>query len=78
MSVMYFVVTRINMYLVDVRSSKYHDKAVDSLYVTGNGYLVTASTGSKFVKVWKIQHAQGEIVMAHADNAHYEEVARTR
>lgn len=38
------------------RSSKYHDKAVDALFPTDNGYLVTASTGSRFIKVWKLKH----------------------
>ena len=27
------------------RSSKYHDKAVDTAYLTDNGYLITASAG---------------------------------
>ena len=36
------------------RSSKYHDKNVDYFAVTENGYFVTASSGSKFVKVWKV------------------------
>ncbi len=36
------------------RSSKYHDKAVDAVHPTGNGYLVTASTGSRFIKVWRL------------------------
>jgi len=35
------------------RSSKYHDKAVDVLHSTGNGFIVTASQGSKFVKIWR-------------------------
>lgn len=38
------------------RSSKYHDKAVDVLFVTGNGYIITCSSGSKFIKIWRIQH----------------------
>ena len=35
------------------RSSKYHDKAVDTAYLTDNGYLITASAG-KIIKftVW--------------------------
>ena len=37
------------------RSSKYHDKAVDVLHSTGNGFLVTASQGSKFVKIWRVE-----------------------
>ena len=37
------------------RSSKYHDKAVDNVHVTGNGYLITSSAGSKFIKVWRIR-----------------------
>lgn len=36
------------------RSSKYHDKAVDNLYWTGNGYMITASAGSKYIKVWRV------------------------
>ena len=36
------------------RSSKYHDKSVDNFHVTDNNYMVTASSGSKFVKIWKI------------------------
>ena len=31
------------------RSSKYHDKAVDTAYLTDNGYLITASAG-KMIK----------------------------
>lgn len=41
------------------RSSKYHDKSVDTLHVSDNGYIVTASSGSKFVKIWKV-HCPGE------------------
>jgi len=37
------------------RSGKYHDKSVDVCHLTENGYLITASEGSKFVKIWKIQ-----------------------
>ncbi len=37
-----------------MRSSKYHDKAVDALYVSDNGYMVTASTGSRFIKIWRV------------------------
>ena len=40
------------------RSSKYHDKATDCLHVTDNGYLVTASTGSRFIKIWRIKRAK--------------------
>jgi hypothetical protein len=29
------------------RGSKYHDKSVDTLHVSDNGYIVTASLGSK-------------------------------
>jgi len=36
------------------RSSKYHDKSVDTMYVSDNGFIVTASCGSKFVKIWKV------------------------
>jgi len=38
------------------RSSKYHDKSVDTFHVTDNGYIITASSGSKFVKIWKIEN----------------------
>lgn len=38
------------------RSSKYHDKSVDTFHVTDNGYMITASSGSKFVKIWKIEN----------------------
>ena len=37
------------------RSSKYHDKAVDNAYLTDNGYLITGSAGSKYLKIWKIK-----------------------
>lgn len=37
------------------RSSKYHDKSVDTFHVTDNNYMVTASSGSQFVKIWKIE-----------------------
>jgi len=37
------------------RSSKYHDKAVDNAFLTDNGYLITVSAGSKFLKIWKIK-----------------------
>ena len=36
------------------RSHKYHDKNVDKIWVSDNGYLVSVSTGSKFVKIWKV------------------------
>lgn len=36
------------------RSHKYHDKNVDRVWVADNGYMVTGSTGSKFVKIWKV------------------------
>ena len=42
------------------RSYKYHDKAVDALHYTGNGYMITASMGSKFIKVWRIKHSRGK------------------
>merc|ERR1719228_750596 len=38
------------------RSSKYHDKSVDTFHVSDNGYMITASSGSKFVKIWKIEN----------------------
>ena len=41
------------------RSSKYHDKSVDIAHLTDNGYLITASEGSKFVKIWKIKVPSG-------------------
>ena len=37
------------------RSSKYHDKSVDQAFLTDNGYLVTGSEGSKYLKIWKIK-----------------------
>merc|ERR1712223_1316355 len=37
------------------RSSKYHDKSVDTVFLTDNGYLVTGSEGSKYLKIWKIK-----------------------
>ena len=37
------------------RSSKYHDKSVDQANLTENGYLVTGSEGSKYLKIWKIK-----------------------
>lgn len=42
------------------RSSKYHDKSVDTMHVSDNGYIVTASSGSKFVKIWKVHCPEGE------------------
>ena len=39
------------------RSHKYHDKNVDRVWVADNGYMVTGSTGSKFVKIWKVTSA---------------------
>ena len=42
------------------RSSKYHDKAVDVLHATGNGFIVTASQGSKFVKIWRVERKDRE------------------
>ena len=38
------------------RSHKYHDKNVDKVWVADNGYMVTVSTGSKFVKIWKVMN----------------------
>jgi len=43
------------------RSSKYHDKSVDTFHVTDNGYIITASSGSKFVKIWKIENYSDDI-----------------
>ena len=40
------------------RSHKYHDKNVDKVWVSDNGYMVTVSTGSKFVKIWKVGNAE--------------------
>lgn len=37
------------------RSSKYHDKAVDQAFLTDNGYLITGSSGSLNLKIWKIK-----------------------
>jgi hypothetical protein len=36
------------------RSSKYHDQSVDCLHLCHNGYMVTASSGSRFLKIWKV------------------------
>ena len=36
------------------RSSKYHDKPVDTFNLCDNGYMVTASAGSRFTKIWKV------------------------
>jgi len=38
------------------RSSKYHDKPVDTFNLCDNGYMVTASAGSKFTKIWKVEN----------------------
>ena len=43
------------------RSSKYHDKSVDNFHVTDNNYMVTASSGSKFVKIWKIENHEVDL-----------------
>ena len=40
------------------RSHKYHDKNVDKVWVADNGYMVTVSSGSKFVKIWKVREEQ--------------------
>ena len=37
------------------RSSKYHDKAVDQAFLTDNGYLISGSSGSLNLKIWKIK-----------------------
>jgi len=42
------------------RGSKYHDKSVDTLHVSDNGYIVTASSGSKYVKIWKVDCPEEE------------------
>eukprot|EP00096_Caligus_rogercresseyi_P008453 TRINITY_DN2726_c0_g1_i2.p1 TRINITY_DN2726_c0_g1~~TRINITY_DN2726_c0_g1_i2.p1 ORF type:complete len:253 (-),score=52.53 TRINITY_DN2726_c0_g1_i2:134-892(-) len=39
------------------RSSKYHDKGIENLHLTENGYLITSSSGSKYVKIWKFQRS---------------------
>ena len=49
------------------RSHKYHDKNVDSVWVSDNGYMVTVSTGSKFVKIWKVTHLMMLVVMKPID-----------
>jgi len=41
------------------RSGKYHDKSVNALHVSDNGYIITASLGSKFVKIWKVNTESG-------------------
>merc|ERR1719228_2200576 len=43
------------------RSSKYDDKSVDTFHVSENGYLITASSGSKFVKIWKIENYEENV-----------------
>jgi len=43
------------------RSSKYHDKSVDNLHVSDNGYVITASSGSKFVKIWKVNSYKEDV-----------------
>ena len=43
------------------RSSKYHDKSVDTFHVSENGYIITASSGSKFVKIWKIENYEENV-----------------
>lgn len=44
------------------RSSKYHDKSVDSFHLCSNGYMVTASSGSKFIKIWKVEGYEADIL----------------
>ena len=44
------------------RSHKYHDKNVDKVWVADNGYMVTVSTGSKFVKIWKVREEEIESI----------------
>ena len=57
------------------RGVKYHDKSVNALHVSDNGYIITASLGSKyvafikmsavtktiarFVKIWKVDTESG-------------------
>ena len=41
------------------RRHKYHDKNVDSVWISDNGYMVSVSTGSKFVKIWKVEQCEG-------------------
>lgn len=45
-----------------MRSSKYHDKEVDSVHLSENGYLITASAGSKFIKIWKIENYEDNVL----------------
>ena len=40
------------------RSCKYHDKAIDTMHLTDNGYLITGSTGSKYMKIWKFDNSK--------------------
>jgi len=47
------------------RSGKYHDKSVNALHVSDNGFIITASLGSKFVKIWKVNTESG--VLAKTD-----------
>ena len=28
---------------------------MDKVFVSDNGYLITASTGSRFIKIWKVE-----------------------
>jgi len=43
------------------RGSKYHDKKVDTLHCSDNGYIVSGSLGSKYVKIWKVRCEEGVI-----------------
>lgn len=58
------------------RSCKYHDKSIDTMHLSNNGYLITGSSGSKFVKIWRLAAAEDieatevtelQILRDHAD-----------
>jgi len=36
-------------------------KVLTPFFVTDNGYIITASSGSKFVKIWKIENYQEDV-----------------
>ncbi|XP_071747049.1 uncharacterized protein [Lepeophtheirus salmonis] len=42
------------------RACKYHDKGIDNMFLTDNGYLITGSSGSKYVKIWKFNTSHTE------------------
>ena len=34
---------------------------VDTFHVSDNGYIITASSGSKFVKIWKVENYEKNV-----------------